>query len=166
MPRHAAAGNRHPGRDLEAIVGIRAFSFFAGLFYIFFGLAGWCPVLRRVPMNPVVIHNTDSAWDVTQLFGCLPVTDASNVMHLVVGIAGFFAAARFASALAYSRGLAVLMLLLVFTGVMPFGIDTLWGWLPLSGGVLAIHIITGPIAFYFGYVYLFDSRETPVPGVA
>ena len=147
-------------------MGIRAFSFFVGLFYVFLGLAGWCPVLLRVPMNPVVIHNTDSAWDVAQLFGCLPVTTASNILHLLIGIAGFFAAAKFASALAYARGLAVLMLLLVFTGVMPFGIDTLWGAVPLSGGVLAIHIITAPIAFYFGWVYLFDVRDARVPGVA
>lgn len=147
-------------------MGIRVFSFFVGLFYVLFGLAGWCPVLRRVPANPVVIHNTDSAWDVAQLFGCLPVTDASNVLHLLIGAAGIFAAVKFTAALAYSRGLAAFMLLLVFTGVMPFGIDTLWGLVPLSGGVLAIHIITAPIAFYFGFVYLFDARREQVPGVA
>jgi uncharacterized membrane protein YuzA (DUF378 family) len=142
------------------------FSFFVGLFYVFLGVAGFWPALLWVPMNPIQIRDTDSAWDVQQLFGNLPVTTASNILHLLVGAAGIFAAVSFAASRSYSRGLAAFMLLLVFTGVMPFGVNTLWGALPLSGGVLAIHIITAPIAFYFGYVYLFDARAAHVPGVA
>ena len=38
--------------------------------------------------------------------------------------------------------------------------------LALSGGTLALHLISAPMAFYFGYVYPFNYDEQAVMGVA
>ena len=60
----------------------------------------------------------------------------------------------------------MLMTLLVINGLLPLGLNTYWGFLPLSGGVLAFHLMTPPMAFDFGYVYLFDAETSRIPGIA
>jgi len=147
-------------------VTIRLFSFIVGLFYVALGVAGFVPALLAEPWSSTVWRNTGTTPDTKLLLRCLPVTPASNLLHLAIGAAGIVAALRFDWSHRYARGLAILMTLLVINGVLPLGLNSYWGFLPLTGGVFALHLITAPIAFYFGYVYLFDVEAERIPGLA
>jgi hypothetical protein len=144
----------------------RLFSLIAGVFYVVFGVLGFIPALLVEPWSSTVWRNTGIGPDTKLLLRCLPVTPASNVLHLLIGLAGVVAAVRFEWSLKYARGLAILMTLLAINGLLPLGLNTYWGFLPLSGGVLAFHLMTAPMAFYFGYVYLFDAETSRIPGIA
>ena len=145
----------------------RRFSLFVGLLYVAWGICGFVPNLVRVPWAPVVARNTGLISDPqTQhagglLFGCLPVTPAKNVVTLLIGAAGVLAAAKVATARNYCRGLTAITGTMVVAGMLPFGVNTLWGLLPMSGGNLALHLITASAAFYFGWVYDFEPETEP-----
>jgi hypothetical protein len=137
-----------------------------GLFYVALGIAGFIPSLLAEPWSSTVWRNTGITPDTKLLLRCLPVATASNLLHLAIGAAGIVAAVRFDWSRRYAQGLAILMTLLVINGVLPLGLNSYWGVLPLTGGILALHLITAPIAFYFGYVLLFDLEAERIPGLA
>ncbi len=138
-------------------MGIRRFTLFIGFFYVALGICGFIPPLNWTPWSTVVVHNTNSPWTVHLLFGCLPVTVAANVLHLLIGLGGLLAGAKLPTAQKYCQGLAVFTGMLAVAGCLPYGLNTLWGYLPLSGGEMAIHLITCPTAFYFGWVATFEG---------
>ena len=144
----------------------RVFSFGCGLFYVLLGVAGFIPALLVEPWSGPVWRNTGATPDTPFLLRCLPVSPASNVLHLLIGVAGIVATLRFNWSRKYAEGLAILMTLLVLNGTLPLGLNSYLGFLPLSGGILALHLMTAPTAFYFGYVYLFDAEAARIPGVA
>jgi len=146
-------------------VTVRFFNFFVGLFYVLLGIAGFIPAWLAEPWSSTVWRNTGITPDTKLLFRCLPVSTASNLLHLAIGAAGIVAALRFDWSRRYAQGLAILMTLLVVNSVLPLGLNTYWGFLPLTGGMLALHLITAPMAFYFGYVYLFDVDAERIPGL-
>src|SRR4051812_25631096 len=96
-----------------------------GLVYVVLGILGFIPALIRTPWNMTVVRNTDIEPATGLLFGCLPVTAATNVLHLLIGGAGVAAfVLGFTTSLRYAQGLAILMTLLVLNGVMPLGLNT------------------------------------------
>jgi len=68
-------------------------------------------------------------------------------------VSGIVCCASFVASRAYCRILFVNTLPLVFVGFMPFGISTLWGYLPMTGWNVIIHAWTAMISWYFGWIY-------------
>ena len=136
----------------------RLFSLSVGIIYVLLGVFGLVPGLVRPAHSMVVARNIDCDPDVGLLFGCLPVTLALNLLHLLIGAGGILAASTFTRSLRYTQALAAFMLLTVLAGVLPLGLNTFGGFLPLSGGNLPVHLVTATMAFYFGYVMLFDAK--------
>ena len=143
---------------------IRTFSLSVGLLYIALGVCGFIDALKVQPWSTVIVRNTGSYsgsdWGRAEwLFLCLPVTPAKNVLGLLIGAAGVLAAASPTTGRLYCQGLCALTGFLALLGLLPGDLNSLWGFLPLGGGNLALHIITASAAFYFGWVYGFDAER-------
>jgi hypothetical protein len=141
----------------------RAFSFVAGVFYVALGVAGFIPALCREIWNPVIARQFGVDPGTPLLFGCIPVSTAINLLHIAAGGTGVAMALSPAGARLYSRGLALLTLGLSLVAVLPNPLNSVWNLLPCAGGQMAIHLLTAPTAFYFGWVYLFRYDDGPTP---
>jgi hypothetical protein len=92
------------------------------------------------------------------LFGIFPVNLAHDVLHIVLGVWGLLAGARFAWAVGYCRVTAVLYLLLVLFGAIPLT-NTLLGVAPIYGYDLLLHLVAALLAAYGGF-----ARGSIAPG--
>lgn len=130
----------------------RLFALVVGTFYTLLGIAGfipmcmWRPERARLRMNGIHFHGG-------QVIGMLDVNWAHNIIWILIGLAGVFAAPRFAWSKTYAQALFVVATLFTIVGLLPLGIGELWGYLPLFGWNVLIHAITAILAWYYGFVY-------------
>ncbi len=95
------------------------------------------------------------------LFGVFPVNSLSHIFQIVLGAWGVIASRALASALPYSRSLAVITAIGAFCGLIP-GLSTLFGLMPLYGNWIWFHALTAAVATYYGWGKL-TMRHTHAP---
>ncbi len=127
----------------------RYFALGIGAVYVLVGIIGFIPALYTSP--PVSAPHVDARAAYGYLFGAFPVNALHDVVHIVIGVIGIAAFARFLAARFYARGLALVFGLLTILGFMPQA-DTLWGLVPIFGSDTWLHFGTALIAGYFGFV--------------
>lgn len=83
------------------------------------------------------------------LFGILHLHTAHNVIHLLLGIAGIWAAARRETAVLYAQigGLAYLLL-----GAVGFFAPGMFGLMQVDVSDNIVHLVLGAIGTYIGFV--------------
>jgi hypothetical protein len=79
-----------------------------------------------------------------------------SAVHLAIGIAGLAAATTEGYARTYARALAVIYGLLGVMGMVP-ALNTVFGYIPIHGHDVWLHLGTATIATYFGW-----RAEVPV----
>ena len=85
------------------------------------------------------------------LLGLFPVNALYNFFHLAIGALAFDAYRSLSRSITISRGLAILFGVLAIIGVIPM-LSTTFGWIPLFGHNVWLHVATAGSAAYFGYV--------------
>lgn len=90
------------------------------------------------------------------VFGWLPSNMLHAILYVVLGAGGILAAATFKTAILYCRGMLALTILFALTGFLPLGANDLWGFLPLFGWNVPVHVITAILVFYYGLIYPID----------
>jgi hypothetical protein len=109
-----------------------------GVVYLAVGILGFLPFLggsyTQTPNN---------------LLGLVPINLVHNIVHLVIGVAGIAAAARLASARTYLKTFGIILLLLGLVGLF---VQNPFGLVPIGGFDVAIHLVTGAVLAYFGFV--------------
>jgi fumarate reductase subunit D len=90
-----------------------------------------------------------------------PVNALHNIVHILFGAWGLFAAGTFSAARTYARVVAVAYALLTILGVIP-ATNTTFGLVPIYGHDIWLHALLATIAAYFGFAY----RETAVTSPA
>ena len=90
------------------------------------------------------------------LFGLFPVNLLHNVVHVLFGIWGLFAARSPGGARGYFKSVAIIYAVLGVMGLIP-GLRTTFGLIPLYGHDVWLHFLLAGVAAYFGFV----RREEP-----
>lgn len=133
----------------------RLFALLSGLFLTIAGIGGfipkfvWQPELARSRMEDIRFHGG-------YLLGVLAVNWPHNILWLVIGMGGLVAASNYLYSKMYAQGLFVVATVMTITGLLPLGINTLWGFLPMSGWNVLIHAILAIAAWYYGFVYTYE----------
>lgn len=108
-----------------------------GVVYTLVGLAGFIPAVGgSLSMAPGI------------LLGIAPVNILHNVVHLVIGVCGLTMAKTEEQAGTYCKTFGVVLLLI---GVLGFIAPNPLGILPIGGGDIWIHLVSGAILAYAGF---------------
>ncbi len=126
----------------------RYWSLLVGVVYLLVGIVGFVPALYSSP--PATPHV-----DVTAAYGLLlglfPVNVLHDIVHILIGLAGIAAFARFGAAQTYSRLLFLVYGFLAIIGFIPQA-DTVFGLIPIFGNDIWLHAATAVVSSYFGWV--------------
>jgi uncharacterized protein DUF4383 len=141
----------------------RLFSLVIGIAYVLIGILGFIPALRTTPAANA--PHVDITASYGYLLGQFPVNAVHNGVHIVIGILGILAFARFSFAIGYCRTLFLVYGLLAIIGFMPKA-DTLWGLAPIFGSDAWLHTATALLAAYFGWVAHEPTYVEPARGHA
>jgi Ca2+/Na+ antiporter len=83
--------------------------------------------------------------------GLFPVNVLHNIIHLLFGAWGLFAARTFDSSRTYARAVAIVYALLTVMGLIP-ATSTTFGLVPIYGHDIWLHALLAAVAAYFGFV--------------
>lgn len=108
-----------------------------GWIYTIVGIAGFIPALGGS------FSMTGST-----LLGVAPVNVLHNIVHLIIGIAGLTMSRTEEGAGTFCKTFGIVLLLL---GIIGFIQPNLFGILPIGGGDIWIHLITGAILAVAGF---------------
>jgi len=127
----------------------RYFARFVGIVLILLGLLGFVPGVTQ----PASVEAPDLTVHLGYglLFGVFPANILLDLVRLLAGIDGVFAARGFLRARAYSRRLAALLGVLAVCGFIP-GLTTFFGLMPLYDWNIVLHAALGLVAAYYGFV--------------
>jgi hypothetical protein len=115
-----------------------------GVIYTVVGIAGFIPALGG---SYTMTANT--------LLRIADVNIVHNIVHLVIGIAGLTMAKTDEGAATFCKTFGVILLLL---GVIGFFAPNLLGIVPIGGGDIWIHLISGAILAYAGFAMATSGR--------
>jgi len=108
-----------------------------GIVYTLVGLVGFIPAVGgSLSMAPSV------------LLGIAPVNILHNVVHLIIGICGLTMAQTEEQAGTFCKTFGVVLLLI---GVVGFIAPNPLGLLPIGGGDIWIHLVSGAVLAYAGF---------------
>jgi hypothetical protein len=90
------------------------------------------------------------------LLGFLQVNLLHNLVHIVIGIGGLAAASSLANSKTFCQIAGGILLLL---GLIGIGVANPFGLLYLGGADIALHLVTGGVLAYFGFVAPVSTRS-------
>jgi len=90
------------------------------------------------------------------LLGIFQVNFLHNLVHIAIGIGGLAAASSLANSKTFCQIVGVIMLLL---GLIGIGVANPVGLLYIGGADIALHLGTGGVLAYFGFVAPVSTRS-------
>lgn len=139
-------------------MNIRTFALVFGIAYLGAGVLGLMPGL----LTPLPADAPPTRFDVLHgaLLSLFPVNMLHTLVHLAIGAWGLAAFMGMGtSAQVYARSLAVLYGVLGIMGLIP-GLNTVFGFIPLYGHDVWLHLGTAAVAAYFGWRAESNERRT------
>ena len=109
-----------------------------GIVYLLVGILGLLPFVGGT------VTQTDS-----NLLGLVPINLLHNIVHLVIGIAGIAAAASLARSRQFCQIFGVVLILIGLVGIV---VNNPLNLIPIGGFDIVIHLATGGLLSYFGFV--------------
>jgi hypothetical protein len=132
------------------------FALLTGFVYLFFGISGLFPRLVHLPTIQIRFYSGELNSNWGFLYSWLPSNTAHAVVYIIIGALGVLSFIAFGLATRYAKALFAITLLFVIAGFLPFGISSLWGFLPLFGWNIMLHTVTAILAYYYGWIYPLD----------
>ncbi len=131
-------------------MNIRTFALVWGIGFLLAGASGFIPGL----WHPAPAHYPDLAVDsfYGDALGLFPVNILHNIVHLLFGVWGLLASRSLSGARTYSRVVAVAYGLLIVMGLIP-ALNTTFGFIPLFGNDVLLHVVLALPAAYFGFFH-------------
>lgn len=135
----------------------RNFAQIVGVLFTLVGLLGFFPGLRSAPplASPELALDAGYGW----LFGLFPVNWVHNLVHLGVGIAGWYSSRSLVSSRQFARGLTLFYGTLAVMGLFPF-LNSTFGTIPIYGHDIWLHAGTAAAAAYFGFGEIEQAVES------
>jgi hypothetical protein len=90
------------------------------------------------------------------LLGIFQVSLLHNLVHIAIGIGGLAAASSLANSKRFCQIAGVILLLL---GLIGIGVANPFGLLYIGGADIALHLVTGGVLAYFGFVAPVSTRS-------
>lgn len=125
----------------------RKFALVFGIVFLIVGLAGFVPPLLQPAQGGAIAPGVHHML----LLGIFPMNWLHSLVHLGFGAWGLAASRVQGRALIYARGVAIAYVILLAAGVVP-GLDDMFGYLPLYGNDVWLHLLLALVAAYFGWV--------------
>jgi uncharacterized protein DUF4383 len=127
----------------------RWFALVFGIVFLLAGASGFIPgMLHPVPAGaPPLAVSMGYGF----VMGLLPVNVLHNLVHVLFGILGVVAYAGSFAPRVYAQIVAVSYGLLVVLGLLP-ATHTLFGFVPIYGNDVWLHLALGAVAAYFGFM--------------
>lgn len=136
------------GERKDETMTSRSFAQLMGMLFTLVGLLGFVPGLISSP--PVDYPRLIVTEGYGLLFGLFPVNAIHNLVHLGVGITGWYSSRSLPAAQLFVRGLTLFYGGLAIVGLFPV-LNTTFGLLPLYGHDIWLHAGTAAAAAYFGF---------------
>lgn len=130
---------------------INTFARIYGIVFLVVGVGGFIPGLTQPHDHPNLAVEAASGMEL----GLFPVNALHNLVHILFGAWGLFAARNFDASRTYARTVAVVYALLTILGLIP-ATNTAFGLVPIYGHNIWLHALLAGVAAYFGFAY----RET------
>jgi hypothetical protein len=128
----------------------RRFAMFLGIVFILVGVLAFVPGVNK-PDPPTAPALTVLGPGEGYMFGLFRVNVLHNLVHIVFGVLGLIMARDAASAILYSRIVAVAYSLLTLMGIVPM-LYTTFGLIPIHGFDVILHALIAIAAIYYGFV--------------
>lgn len=135
----------------------RNFALIAGILYLGAGLLGLMPGMLLPPPEGAPPIRFDILYGV--LLGLFAVNMLHTLVHLAVGAWGLWAFMGNASPKRFAQSLAVLYGVLGIMGLIP-NLNTVFGFIPLHGHDVWLHLGTAAAAAYFGWRHQAGERRS------
>ena len=123
------------------------FALIYGIVFLVIGIAGFVPGITTPHTHPDMTAQSGLGL----LFGLFPVNLLHNIVHVLFGIWGVFAARSLGGARTYFKAVAVIYAILGVMGLIP-GLRTTFGLIPLYSNDIWLHFLLAAVAAYFGFV--------------
>lgn len=124
--------NRQPAVQTATLI--------CGVLYLALGVLGFLPFA----------HSNGT------LLGIFKVNALLDLVHAVIGVAGLAAAASVSNSRTYDQVVGIVLLALGFLGIFA---PRLLGLLELGGADVALHLVSGAILAYFGFLATVVTRR-------
>ena len=118
-----------------------------GSVFLVIGVAGFIPGITAPHTHPEMAAQSGLGL----LFGLFAVNLLHNIVHVLFGIWGIFAARSLGGARAYFKSVAIIYAILGVMGLIP-GLRTTFGLIPLYSNDIWLHFLLAAVAAYFGFV--------------
>jgi hypothetical protein len=127
-----------------------------GLVYLFFGISGLQSGLVHTPPGRMRFFTQEMAGNWGFVYSWLPSNTIHNIVYILIGGGGVLSCIAFGLATRYCKGLFALSVMFTILGVLPFGISSVWGLMPLFSWNIMLHTVTATLTYYFGWIYPLD----------
>jgi Domain of unknown function (DUF4383) len=125
------------------VSAIRLIATIFGAVYLLVGLAGFIPALVT-GSAPADMPSADG-----NLLGIFPINQLHNLVHIVIGAALLYGATQTPRAIAVSRVIGIVYLVVALAGVV---VPDFFGLMPIGGADILLHLVTAAILLYIGFV--------------
>ena len=129
-------------------MGIQTFARIYGIVFLIVGVGGFIPGLTRAHEHPGLVVQAASGMEL----GLFPVNVLHNLVHILFGAWGLFAARTVNAGRTYARVVAVAYALLTILGLIP-ATNTTFGLVPIYGHDIWLHALLAAVAGYFGFMH-------------
>jgi hypothetical protein len=114
-----------------------------GAVYVLIGVLGFVPQLVTGE-TPADMPSAEG-----NLLGIFPVNWLHNVVHLLIGAALLWGATATANAIQVARGVGILY---IAVGLLGLVAPDLFGLMPIGGPDIILHVLTGGILLWLGFL--------------
>jgi hypothetical protein len=136
---------------------IQNFARIFGIVFLLIGVGGFIPGLTQPHDHPGLTVEAGSGMEL----GLFPVNVLHNIIHILFGAWGLFAARNYDASRTYARVVAIVYALLTLLGLIP-ATNTTFGLVPIYGHDVWLHALLAAVAAYFGFVH--REAQTRVAG--
>lgn len=127
---------------------VQTFARIYGILFLIVGVGGFIPGVTQPHDHPGLAVEAASGMEL----GLFPVNALHNLVHIIFGAWGLFAARALGTARTYARVVAIAYALLTILGLIP-ATNTTFGLVPIYGHDVWLHALLAAVAAYFGFAY-------------
>jgi len=132
---------------------LRNMALLFGLVFVAIGVAGFFMLNPAGPTHPdMTMHHGEG-----MLLGLFPVNTLHNAVHILFGLYGLAASRSSGGAQGFFKFLFIAYALLAILGLIP-STQTLFGYVPLHGNDVYLHLGLALAGLYFGFVHKEGAR--------
>ena len=129
---------------------LRSFALVFGIVFLLVGAAGFIPGLTQPHTHPDMRITAGLGL----VLGLFPVNVLHNAAHLLFGVWGLFASRSDLSARTYGRVVAIAYAVLAVMGLFSaMRLYTAFGFVPLYGHDIWLHVLLAAGGVYFGFMH-------------